>query len=357
MGKKKKTNVEEPLYTTISQDSNEFGIIQEPAPIPTVEYNQPHGRNQRSSVSVWNSLFKRAANNSILRSNGTFNVTLNWNWLLLHFMAMSSDVFQWLITRSWLALIIILVCGYITALLSYTIALYTFGPIHECIATAKTFSETYYFVVETMFAIGYGSPRYPNCSLANILVTPIVITGCFLNAVTFGALFHKFMSSSNHENAIAFSSRVLARNKYENGEQVHQLTFRMMNTSKHKFSRPSMDAFIVSTDTYGKLRAKKIQKLELSVPLELLSTPVEATFSGSDQGLEGIDLESTEAELLVILTSTTETTSRISEVRKTWSLKDDITWGSNFKQIIFPNLEGGGWVVNVGDLSATDEVV
>ncbi|KAL8428692.1 hypothetical protein ACSSS7_007081 [Eimeria intestinalis] len=83
-----------------------------------------------------------------------------------------------------------------------------------------------------MFAIGYGSPRYPSCRISSFLVTPIVVTGVLVNSLILGLVFQKFSSAARRKWALAFTHKLVVstgdhhggswRQAYGNGLAVEE---------------------------------------------------------------------------------------------------------------------------------------
>lgn len=85
---------------------------------------------------------------------------------------------------------------------------------YSCLGpTSTSVLDFYFFVVETMFSIGYGSPRFPGCPIVSWSVTPIVLVGTLLHALAVGAVFAKFASGSRRRFLLRFSDQLCGHRK------------------------------------------------------------------------------------------------------------------------------------------------
>eukprot|EP01066_Platyproteum_vivax_P010270 Platyproteum_vivax@DN4576_c0_g1_i1.p1 len=317
--------------------------------------NVPKVKHQLTSVDSWHTLFVRGSEQSILRPDGSFNVHRKWNWWAKNVLYATKDTFHWLLTRSWPVLILIVVLCYLSALFFYATVIYFLGDIKGgCVATATTWAEVYFFVVESWFAIGYGSPRYPACWFVNCMVTPIVLTGCCFNALAFGAVFNKFASSANSHHAIAFSDSLLVSSGHESSST--NISFRLLNATNNRLFRPEIAAYIVHQYSQSDFHAVKVEDLHLSMPLDFISLPLTVSMSSEDGAFNVIPggihtaLNTQGVELLIVLSYTTENTSRVSEVRKSYDLQADVHSSGFWMPMVDHRLMKKDWVVDVNKL-------
>jgi inward rectifier potassium channel len=100
------------------------------------------------------------------------------------------DLYQWLLALSWpkFALTSVGSCIVINLLFA---ALYAFGG--NCIAEMRpgSFSEAFFFSVQTLATVGYGH-MYPQTLYGNVISTAEIITGLFWLAVMTGLIFVRF---------------------------------------------------------------------------------------------------------------------------------------------------------------------
>jgi inward rectifier potassium channel len=97
------------------------------------------------------------------------------------------DLYHLLMRAPWWADIIALSSVFLTANLLFACGFWIVGGIKE----AHGFADLFFFSVQTMGTIGYGS-MYPTSTGAHVLVTLESLTQIFLLAVTTGLVFAKF---------------------------------------------------------------------------------------------------------------------------------------------------------------------
>ena len=102
--------------------------------------------------------------------------------------AIWSDLYHFLIARSWVRLLGLVATVYLVVN-SLFAGLYLLG--NEAVTGAHGFAEHFFFSVETMSTIGYGTmaPRTP---YAHVLVTLQAFSGTLFLAVVTGLVFSKF---------------------------------------------------------------------------------------------------------------------------------------------------------------------
>ena len=97
------------------------------------------------------------------------------------------DLYHLLLRAPWWADILALSGAFLGANLIFAVAFYLVGGIQS----ARSFGDLFFFSVQTMGTIGYGS-MYPTSTGAHVLVTLESLTQIFLLAVTTGLVFAKF---------------------------------------------------------------------------------------------------------------------------------------------------------------------
>ncbi|CDI80890.1 hypothetical protein, conserved [Eimeria acervulina] len=114
-----------------------------------------------------------------------------------------NDRFHAILALRWLPLVALVFITVVmcAAVLSLILFLATGANANECLGSSNSNWDYFFFVVETMFAIGYGSPSF--------MVTPIVVTGVLLNSLILGLVFQKFSSAARRKWALAFTQRLV----------------------------------------------------------------------------------------------------------------------------------------------------
>ena len=129
-----------------------------------------------------------------------------------------ADLYHNLIARSWGRLLGLVASVYIVANLMFA-CLYTVGG--DCIAGASVFKDRFFFSVQTLSTIGYGTMA-PKTTYAHILVTVQAFSGTLFLALVTGLVFAKF---SRPTARVMWSKKVVFVER--NGKR--QLQFRMAN--------------------------------------------------------------------------------------------------------------------------------
>jgi len=115
-----------------------------------------------------------------------------------------NDLYHFLLTRRWGTLLAMLFCAYLTTNVLFA-ALYLLGG--DCIENARagSFTDAFFFSVQTMGTIGYGVMA-PETPAANTLVVVESIVGLTLTALATGLVFAKFSRSRAR---VAFSRNLV----------------------------------------------------------------------------------------------------------------------------------------------------
>jgi inward rectifier potassium channel len=108
-------------------------------------------------------------------------VNTEWEW---------RDMYQWLLGLSW-PQFAAFVAGIYIALNLVFASLYIFGG--DCVAgmTRGSFSDAFFFSVQTLATVGYGH-MYPSNLYGHIVTTAEIMSGLFLLAVMTGLIFVRF---------------------------------------------------------------------------------------------------------------------------------------------------------------------
>ncbi|PFH34791.1 hypothetical protein BESB_068240 [Besnoitia besnoiti] len=151
---------------------------------------------------------------AFLGPKGTYNVLHRWRYTHGYLDLILNDRFHAILAMKWAYLVILVfavVFGW-AVVLAVILAVITEGDVQRCLGPdAQDVLDFYFFVVETMFAIGYGSPRAPTCRASSFFVTPTVVSGILLNSVILGVVFQKFSAASKRKWALAFSNCLVGR--------------------------------------------------------------------------------------------------------------------------------------------------
>jgi inward rectifier potassium channel len=148
------------------------------------------------------------------------------------------DFYHLLLQRPWRVLIATIVCAFLVANALFALAFMATGGIAPL--SRHSFSDAFFFSVQTMGTIGYGA-MYPGSPAANLLVVVESIASLLLTAVSTGLVFAKFSRSTA---AIVFSDRVVIAPM--NG--VPTLMFRMGNMRGNQIVDAQIRVAMVRTE-------------------------------------------------------------------------------------------------------------
>eukprot|EP00918_Siedleckia_nematoides_P069039 GHVU01150535.1.p1 GENE.GHVU01150535.1~~GHVU01150535.1.p1 ORF type:complete len:710 (+),score=102.05 GHVU01150535.1:190-2319(+) len=325
-----------------------------------------------------------AANKSgnFVLDNGKFNIHHTCSFLRGTVDRAMRDRFNWLIALKHYQLslvIIVLLVGW-GGVLAIGLWAVTGGDAKGCLGVSNTVFDYYFLVIETMFTIGYGTPRYPSCTAANWYVSVIVTTGCIVQALCIGIVFAKFSAGSSRRWALAFSSTLCAQHlsstppslipqqqpggpaepaeleghssappptaapsavadPSEQGVHGFSLSFRVMNITNQSFFLPHIKAFLIHHEEKG-LTVTQFPDFDSDFPLEFVELPVTITVDNTSPSspLHGVPAQNVISdghhfELLVLMSFIDNRTAKPVEIRKSWRLSDAV-WGARFAPIV-----------------------
>jgi inward rectifier potassium channel len=101
--------------------------------------------------------------------------------------SISGDWYHLMLRAPWWFNLLTIACGFLAVNVAFAVAYWRVGGV----AGAHSFSDLFFFSVQTMGTIGYGS-MYPVSFAAHVLTTAEAIAGVFVVALATGLLFTKF---------------------------------------------------------------------------------------------------------------------------------------------------------------------
>ena len=216
-------------------------------------------------------------------------------------------------------------------------ALYMLEP--GCVSSVTTFWDGYFFSVQTMMTIGYGTMS-PLTTYAHVLVTIEAYLGMFLTAVLTGLIFAKFaMPTAN----VMFANWCVV-GKHE-GKTT--LSMRMANARGNRLISAALEVSVAKT-----IRTAEGETFRKVVDLKLVrrTNPLfwvgwtamhvideTSPFFGETQET----LTQQGMEMIVILTGVDENTSQAVHARRSYGA-EEIKWGARFVDIIAAAQNEGG---------------
>ena len=284
-----------------------------------------------------------------LNRDGTFNVGRDGVGFLV-----SLNVYHTLMAMSWRKFLFLLLLLYFFSNIVFG-GLYTLLGPTALVDTSEApltdaFLRGFFFSVQTFATIGYGT-IHPVGVIPNLLVTIESYYSLIANALVTGVVFARFARPT----AKIVLSDVAVVAPYQD---ISAFMFRLVNGRNNQLVEVRAVVMFTRFVVENGKRVRKFDTLALerrSVSFLPLSwTVVHPISEGSPMyGLTEADLNSSEAEILILLTGTDETFA--SGVHQRSSYKpDEIRWGHKFVSI-YNNVDPGGPIsIDVRKLSKVE---
>lgn len=218
-------------------------------------------------------------------------------------------------------------------------------------ARSGSFSDAFFFSVQTFSTIGYGTMS-PKGLFTNILVTFESFIGMISVALGTGLIFAKFSRPSAR---VAFSKKMVVHNR--NGVPV--LSFRLANERQSEIVNTQIfvNALITDeTDEGHQMRRFFPLKLETdSTPLFALSWTVMHKLD-EDSPLYGLTQDRCNSEIVSIIVSFQGTDSTFLQTVQSLHIyrPSDVEFGASFKDMI--EVSSDGLIMDHQHLSTTEPV-
>jgi inward rectifier potassium channel len=250
----------------------------------------------------------------------------------LHF----ADLYHWLLTLSWPGFFTLISLLYAIANSLFALAYLAGG---DCIANARpgSFQDAFYFSVQTMATIGYGS-LYPRTDYANIIVAIQALFGLWGVAMITGLAFARF----SRPTARVIFSRVAVIAPF-NG--VPTLMYRTANQRFNQILEAQQRATLirdeVTSDGEYMRRFYDLQLVRSQSPIFALTWTVMHVIDDKSPlyQLTTKELMEQQAEIVITLTGIDETVSQTIHARHSF-VASEILWNMRFVDIISRTPQG-----------------
>ena len=241
------------------------------------------------------------------------------------------DIYHFLLRRSWLEFFCAVALGFLAANAVFAVV-YMSQPGGISSARPGSFEDAFFFSVQTMATIGYGTMA-PVTRFAHIIVTVEALVGILTVALVTGITFSKFSRPSAR---IVFSEKMVIAPR--NG--VPHLMFRLANWRHNQVLEAQLRLILLVTE-------RTLEGETLRRPHELpLVRERNALFSLTWLAMHKIDesspffgpdalprLRAAGAQIFVSLYGVDETVGQNIHARYPYSL-DDIVWGARFADLL-----------------------
>jgi inward rectifier potassium channel len=248
--------------------------------------------------------------------------------------AIWSDLYHFLIDRTWAALLGLIAAVYVVANTMFA-GLYLLG--HDSVAGAHDFADHFFFSVQTMSTIGYGTMA-PRTTWAHLLVTTQAFSGTLFLAVVTGLIYSKFARPTAR---VLWSKNVVLFER----DGVRQLMFRMANERANQIVDAQLRLVFARTElTVDGERMRRFYDLPLvrdrNVLFQLSWTAIHHVTPQSPlYGLTLEELRAGQIQLVASLLGIDETFAQQVHSRYVYTA-DDFVWDQRFADIIGITTDG-----------------
>ena len=252
-----------------------------------------------------------------------------------------SDLYHWLLVISWAEFLLLISLFYLIINILFAFAYITTG---DGIANAQpgSFSDAFFFSVQSMSTIGYGA-MYPQTIYAQILVTIEVLVGILLVAMGTGLMFARF---ANVKARVLFSKVAVVCPFHG----LPTFMFRVANQRDNRIIeariRMSLLKNEISPEGHHLRRFYDLKLLRSHSPSFRLSWQVMHPIDEDSPfyGETPISLAELDGEIIIILTGLDETFSQTIHARHAYFCRD-ILWSMRLVDILYQT-EDGRYIVD-----------
>ncbi|MGA7621173.1 ion channel [Candidatus Binatus sp.] len=245
------------------------------------------------------------------------------------------DLYHYLVTASWPALIGIIALAFLIANLVFAVGYYLDGGVEN--ARYRSFADMFFFSVQTMATIGYGK-LVPVTLFSNILVSIEALTGLLALALMTGLVFAKF---SRPTARVRFSRYLVVGPR----DGTTSLMIRMANMRANRIVEANIHVVLARSETT--VEGESIRRFydltmtrNRSAMFALSWTAVHRIVEGSPLfGQTHDSLANGQPEIVVSITGLDETFSQTIHARHTYEL-GEIMWGARFADVLILDPDG-----------------
>ena len=245
------------------------------------------------------------------------------------------DLYHFLVTSSWPALIGLIAAGFAVANFVFALGYYLDGGIEN--ARPGSFTDAFFFSVQTMATIGYGK-MVPISMFTNILVSIEALSGLVALALMTGLVFAKF---SRPTARVRFSRYVVIGPR----DGVISLMIRMANQRADRIVEANIHAVFARQEITAE--GESIRRFydlgmtrNVSSLFVLSWTAVHRIVPGSPLfGETRESLADSQPQVIVSITGLDEVFSQTIHARYAYGL-DEIIWGARFADVLVTHPDG-----------------
>lgn len=284
----------------------------------------------------------------VINKDGSFNVRRHGRIIT------DVHLYQFLVSVSWPAFILILVAGYAVMNGAFACLYLAIGLEHligaDLTGSVGKFLSAFFFSTQTFTTVGYGTIA-PHGTWANLLASFEALIGLLSLAIATGLLYGRFSRATAK---LVFSdSMVVAPYRDSKG-----LMFRVANRRTSNLMEMEARLLLMTVVSVNGQPTRKYDPLELEVPsvhfLPLTWTVVHAISPSSPLfGKTADDLASLQAEVLVLLKGYDDSFRQTVHARTSYR-HDEFAWDRRFAPAFHVDTEGG-MIVDLNKIHAFEE--
>ena len=234
-------------------------------------------------------MFLHGGESSLVTEQGDYNIHRMVPRYVKYYLNWTRDTFPSIVRLSWTSLMLLFVSIKLITIAIFAAIMKTMDGSHqtECVTGATSFMDFFYFVVHTIFTIGYGSMS-PVCHWSNMMVTVISFFGMFQTATFTGIFFAKFSMDPRRNYACAFTTKLVGIPPMavdaESADEMVKLNFRFVNVFHRRYFKVSCKLYLIEhrvnrvTEQWLSPTVEELKFFDTSTPLEFMSLPVEVCF-------------------------------------------------------------------------------
>ena len=278
----------------------------------------------------------RGSHQRLLNRDGTFNVVREG----LHPLSALS-LYHWSLTISWPLFLTAITVLYVGINALFAVAFLLCGPSAlqstTTIPNGDAFARAFFFSVQSFATIGYGH-IVPVGLASNLLVTLEALINIVGIALATGLVFARF---SRPIAKIIYSEHAIVA-PYRN---VTALEFRIANQRSSQIIEIEAKVILSKIENIAGATSRKFYELKLErsrVTFFALSWTIVHPIVPTSPlyGLTEEDLIAADAEIMILLTGTDDTSSQIVHSRSSYKA-NEVVWSAKFSNIFMRTRDGG----------------
>ena len=231
-------------------------------------------------------MFLHGSESSIVTEQGEYNVHRMVPRFVKYYLNWTRDTFPSVVRLSWVSLMTLFITVKLVTISFFALIMKSIDGAHEseCVTNARSYSDFFYFVVQTIFTIGYGEMS-PVCHWSNLMVTIISFFGMFQTATFTGIFFAKFSMDPRRNFACAFSTKLVgvppSAAEGPDSDEAVRFNFRFVNVFHRRYFKVSTKLYLIEhrintvSDQWLAPLVEELNYFDTSAPLEFMSLPIE----------------------------------------------------------------------------------